>query len=72
MTIYHFERIKICETAFYPMRAEGEKAFRAAVASWQKGRRERGEFIVMRCEKVAERLVTGEKLFLGMRVTKEE
>jgi len=72
MTIYHFERIKMRESAFYPMLAEREKGFRAAVAAWMKGRREGGQFVVMRCEKVVERLVTGEKIFLGMRVTKEE
>ncbi len=72
MTTYHFEKIRMRESAFYPIREEGERGFRSAVATWMKGRRGKGQFVVMRCEKVVERLVTGENIFLGMRVTKEE
>ena len=70
MTIYHFERIKAGETIFYPMREEAEKGFRSALATWMKKHREK-QFLVMQCRQVKKRLITGEKIFLGLEIIRE-
>lgn len=71
MTKYNFDKLKKGDSAFYPVGEGAEKGFRSALSSWVKKRRE-NEFMIIQCNQVIERGIMGNKIFLGMRITREE
>lgn len=71
MTIHNFNLLKTGHSALYQISPEEEKNFRSALGNWMKRQREKG-LIVITCKRLVERDIFGKKIFLGMKITREE
>jgi hypothetical protein len=71
MTKYNFHRLRVGESAFYPVQESGEKVFRSAVANWVKRQRETGNPIVIQCRRVVKTDIMQNPVFIGMEITRE-